>query len=1266
MEESILQENFLDSSNLFQTLFYTWSISLCKIFKSKKASISNIFPAPKSLNYSKDLMKIIQIIQTSKNTKNIKLLHIFWKVLRSEYIYSVIPGLLSNILFICTSILVYFILSGLKYRIYSTSELILMAVLYGIIVQATFTLRNYSVYKTYLLITKIKGILIEITFQKILKLDLVELKGGNDIGKILNLVNSDVETIPGLQNLPSLFSIPFVLVICFVFLYKLLGISSLVGILTILLHLPISYLIGKFIAKITHKTVLISDERLNLIADLLEGIKVIKLYGWESHYLDKIIQSRSKELHFIKKESYIRILSNTLNKGSIGLVLLLTFLTYTLTGNELHPASAFSAISALTICNFIITGKGIQGLIFCLLIKVTFERFSSFISLSEKPKNFIIEHADYSIKLKNSIFSYKANYSTENVLTLAQDSNQESFKFGDFTQSILPITNFFQLMNIHFSATKGEFVVITGKTGSGKSSLLLAFLQELNQYAGKFYLKGSIAYTPQRPWMIEGSVRSNILMNIPMDKELYDKVIKVCALDNDLCQDSLNLLDHINVGSRGNKVSGGQMARIALARALYQNRDIYLLDDPFSAIDKPLQIKLFRSCVEFMLAEKTVVMATNNPSILEMADKILELDKGIQIFYGSYSEFVKCRSDGFRSVTFRQRKSLRKLTERPALKINSFNESQNEKYSEVGTKESKVSSYKSFTKYLVLGYKNWIGVMLIIGVIFLTQSINFALVWWVKVLVLSSSLDNLKIFVGLVASYYCFLFFRGLIINFPLINSSQNLHNSAIMNMVFCSFNVIEKLGVEQIETRFSKDIEFIDQGTRGQFEEFVSTTATFIGAVVVTCYIFPYQIIISLLVLAYIFWVFRYFMVVLSDLRKLDFEMRPLVVSDIDKVLSGITSIRCYDLQEYFESKFKSKVNMQMSTYLTSKLMYTSLYSHLEIGPNILSLISMIFFILFSNSIDPDLAAVGITYNISMLIIINSIFKCFIEFDNSLISIDSMFQYKDQLPESTEGTIQPINSGLIQFKNVYLRYSERLDYALKDLNLTFPSCSKTAIVGRSPAGKSSIFNILLRILRPVEGQILIDGIDLASFDLNYLRRIVVAIPQEPVVFSASLRMNLDPLGRVDDATLKKLMSEFGLRYLLDAVDEDLDKNLGEADLSLSAGQKQIFALLRAAVNKGKVLVVDEATANIDQSLARFVDDKINEYFYDSTVIVIAHKLTCVVNCENVVYMEEGRAVEIGNVKKLIQMKESRFQRLIEMMGDEEKCEFYEYMKLRE
>ena len=325
-------------------------------------------------------MRIIQIIQKSKNMKEIKLLHIFWKVFRSEYIYSVLPGLFSNVLFICTSIIVYFILSGLKYKIYSISELLLMALLYGIVIQATFSLRNYSVYKTYLLITKIKGILIELTFQKILRLELAELKAGNDIGKILNLVNSDVESIPGLQNLPSLFSIPFVLVICFVFLYKILGISSLVGIFTILLHLPISYFIGKFTAKLKHKTVLISDERLNLIADLLEGIKVIKLYGWESPYLDKIIQSRSKELYFIKKESYISIISNSLNIGSIGIVLLLTFLTYTLTGNELQPASAFSAISALTICNFIITGKGVQGIIYCLLIKVTFERFSSFIS----------------------------------------------------------------------------------------------------------------------------------------------------------------------------------------------------------------------------------------------------------------------------------------------------------------------------------------------------------------------------------------------------------------------------------------------------------------------------------------------------------------------------------------------------------------------------------------------------------------------------------------------------------------------------------------------------------------------------------------------------------------------------------------------------------------------------------------------------------------------------------------------------------------------
>ena len=596
--------------------------------------------------------------------------------------------------------------------------------------------------------SKIKGILIELCYEKILKQDLADLSSEGGVGKIMNLVNSEVENIEGLQNLPGLLSIPLILVISTAFLYTILGVSSFVGILTMLMHLPITYLIGKLIAIFRSKTFCISDKRLNLISDLVDGIKTIKLYGWESHFLKKIIQARSEELSLLTKESIFSILIKTLNLSSNGIVILATFLTYILSGNELEPASAFSAITAFTICNSIIIGKSIQGILSCILIKLSFSRFSDFISSPEKPKNFIKPNTKYSLKLKNCKFGFTLNNDTININSHIADFSND-LKITDLvlhTEASTLSNSSFHLNDLNFKLSEGELLIISGRTGSGKSSLLLALLEELKQVSGKISMKGSVAYTSQHPWLVEGSIRTNILMGNEMNKSLYEKVIKVCALDKDLCTGDMDLLDELNVGCKGRNISGGQMARISLARALYSNKDIYLLDDPFSAIDLPLQAKLFKSCIEFMLRGKTIIIATSNVKLLESADKILLLDKGSQLFFGSYSEFVESNFRRLKTLTFNKRRDIRELTERPLMKLHSNSESLHQKIYINNKEEDTNFSLKTFTRYLILGYKNCAGVIFMLIIVCLAQAANIAMIWWVKELAQNSSYENLNVF----------------------------------------------------------------------------------------------------------------------------------------------------------------------------------------------------------------------------------------------------------------------------------------------------------------------------------------------------------------------------------------------------------------------------------------------------------------------------------------------------------------------------------------
>jgi ABC-type multidrug transport system fused ATPase/permease subunit len=1208
--------------------------------------MKNILNIPKSLHYERDLKKIKELLDNNLKQGNQNLLSVFWEAFKYEFFLLVFPGLISNLFLFSSSILIYFFLTGLKSADYSSEYLLLLAISIGLVIQLSFFLKNHSILKAFLLISKIKGILIELAYQKILKLDLSELKGASQTGKIINLINSDVENFGGLQNLPNLISIPFILIGCIAFLSKALGIAGLLGVLTIVLHLPLSYLLMKCISEKNRKTFLASDERLNLLNDLLDGIKVIKFYGWESLYLNKVLESRVSELSLIKYKTFLNILCNTINAGSIGMILLITFSTYSALGNEFEPAKIFGSITALIVCNGIITSTGVQGILSCFTIKIAFERFSSLISATEKSECFVGSSNSHSIEVEKGSFFF--NYE-------GCDSLDETCLNPNFIK--------FKLSQINFTLSKGELLVITGDVASGKSSLLLALLQELAYKEGTVNINGTISYTSQHPWLIEGSFRKNILMGKEFNPKLYKKVIRVCALEKDLAGES-TICDTINVGNKGNNISGGQMARVALSRALYANTDIYLLDDPFSAIDLGLQNQMFKTCIEYMLKKKSVIVATNKPSFLRKADKILLLDHGTQIFFGDLKDFLIATDCGIpRTLKFEKRQFIQQLSRRPSILFQSFCDSEFD--TEEENLHNNLNSRKVLKKYLIFGFKNWAGIFLMFLVLSIAQVSSFSLVWYFKIWINSSNSGNLPIFALLVVSFYVFLFVRSVSIHFPLISSSKNIHNLSIKRFIFSSLSQIDKIGISQIQNRFSKDLNITDQEIRNEFEEFLITSSNFCATLIFSIIISPFQLITSILVIAYIAFLLKFSIQVLKDLRKVDINTRPQIVSSIDNSIFGLASIHCFQLQDFFTKEIKSKVLKNMSAYLTSKLMYLSLFNYLYIGPNIVNLVTMVFFVLYRDSIDAETAAIGISYSISMLAVITSLFKKLVEFDCSLVSVSRLLELQDSIPEDVSGVPFDIKNGNIEFENVYLKYNSRAEYTFKDFDLSFKALSKTGILGRSGAGKSTIFNMILRTVSPSAGRVLIDGVDILNIELDSLRRQIIAIPQEPVLFGASIRFNLDPHSKFNDEELKKLLIEFKLDELLCGVDYDLDKNLAEVDLNLSIGQKQLFSVARACVNKGKVLVVDEATANIDRALERFVNLKIRSCFDDNTVIIISHKLTSVVFCDSAVFLQDGNVKEEGKIEKLIQNPRSKFNKMIALLDDEESEEFFECLKLR-
>lgn len=894
--EDFKTAGLLHSSNDLKNMFMVWCFKVCKYFKSNTPTISSTLPLSNEMKYDEDLATTFKLWETEQNSSEKSIYRVLWKVFRNEYIKSLVPGLLSNAIFISASLEIYVILSYLKNNDYSFGIAILFTVIYGVTIQGSCSLRNLSLFKTYILTAKIKGIFAELIYDKTMKLGINTLSSSSETGKFTNLINSDIETFGGLKILPTLFSIPLILVFSVGFLSYTLGISGIIGILTIILHLPITYLLAKFIAKYRFKSILLADYRLSLISDLIQGIKIIKFYGWESPYLDEIFEARRCEIRKTSSNSWYNVICKTLNLGSTGLVLLVTFSSYTLLGNKIETVSAFTAISVLTLCTSIITSKGIEGIVYLMILKVSFRRFNEFLQSEEKNEILYSKSSIFPIQLENCVFTYK---------------NDEKDMVDEMSlASVLSInlTEKFCLYDLNFKLGKGELLVVLGPTASGKSALLLSLLRELALVEGNLEIQGTIAYTSQFPWLIEGTIRDNILMGLPMDENLYKTVIDVCGLEPDLNYFG-SIKDLYNVGEKGMNLSGGQMARVSLARALYMNRDIYVLDDPFSAIDLTLRTQLFESCIEHFLCEKTIVIATHQELFLKKADKILVLDNGRQVFFGVYQDFIKSKSsNAYGVITISKRKKIRK--DIPGFFSFGAEDVKEDQPLFEGTRSLTIP-WKIYRKYFLLGYKNWFFIVALVLLLFVTQFCNFALTWWFTYWISSPSghtVENILIFLGIVVVFYLFVVARECAIIFPLIKSSENLHNCGITALANTDLSYFESFPAYRIQNSYSKDILITDSRMPIEYEQLFVNSTSFFSTLIVTCYIFPYQIIVSISVIIYLIFILSYFICVIKDLRKVEFQSRPQILSTLKNTVLGMSSIRCHNLQNHFTEQMKTK----------------------------------------------------------------------------------------------------------------------------------------------------------------------------------------------------------------------------------------------------------------------------------------------------------------------------------------------------------------------
>ncbi|XP_040847172.1 ATP-binding cassette sub-family C member 4 isoform X2 [Ochotona curzoniae] len=1103
--------------------------------------------------------------------------------------------------------------------------------------------------------------------------------GKTTTGQIVNLLSNDVNKFDQVTIfLHFLWAGPLQAVAVTALLWMEIGVSCLAGMAVLLILLPLQSCIGKLFSSLRSKTATFTDVRIRTMNEVITGIRIIKMYAWEKSFADLITRMRRKEISKILSSSYLRGMNLASFFVASKIIVFVTFTTYVLLGNVITASRVFVAVSLYGAVRLTVT----------LFFPSAVEKVSESIVSIRRIKDFL---------LLDEISQRSTQQPSDDKMIV---------HVQDFTASWDKAFDTPTLQGLSFTVRPGELLAVVGPVGAGKSSLLSAVLGELPPSQGLVRVHGKVAYVSQQAWVFSGTVRSNILFGRKYEKERYEAVIKACALRKDL--QLLEDGDLTMIGDRGATLSGGQKARINLARAVYQDADIYLLDDPLSAVDAEVSRHLFQQCICQALHEKITILVTHQLQYLKAASHILILKDGEMVQKGTYTEFLKSGVDfgsllkkeneeaepsplpgtpTLRNRTFSESSVWSQQSSKPSLK-DSAPEGQEAENTQVAlTEESRSEGkigFKAYKNYFRAG-AHW---FIIIVLILLNLAAQVAYVlqdWWLSYWANEQSALNvtidgqgnvteqldltwyLSIYSGLTVATVLFGIARSLLVFYVLVNSSQNLHNKMFESILRAPVLFFDRNPIGRILNRFSKDIGHMDDLLPLTFLDFIQTFLQVVGVVAVAAAVIPW-ILIPLVPLSIIFvFLRRYFLETSRDVKRLESTTRSPVFSHLSSSLQGLWTIRAYRAENRFQELFDAYQDLHSEAWFL--FLTTSRWFAVRLDAICAIFIIIVAFgsLILANTLDAGQVGLALSYALTLMGMFQWCVRQSAEVENMMISVERVVEYTDlekEAPWESQKRPPPAwpQEGVIIFDNVNFTYSLDGPLVLKHLTALIKAREKVGIVGRTGAGKSSLISALFRLSEP-EGKIWIDKILTTEIGLHDLRKKMSIIPQEPVLFTGTMRKNLDPFGEHTDEELWNALEEVQLKETIEDLPGKMDTELAESGSNFSVGQRQLVCLARAILRKNRILIIDEATANVDPRTDELIQKKIREKFEQCTVLTIAHRLNTIIDSDKIMVLDSGRLKEYDEPYVLLQNKESLFYKMVQQLGKAEAAALTETAK---
>ncbi|XP_023122968.2 ATP-binding cassette sub-family C member 4-like isoform X2 [Amphiprion ocellaris] len=1126
---------------------------------------------------------------------------------------------------------------------------------------------------------KIRVAMCHMIYRKALGLN-CESMGRTTTGQIVNLLSNDVNRFDEVTaNLHYLWVGPLQAVVIIVLLWEEIGPSCLAGVAVIALMMPLQTWFGKLFGIFRSKTAVLTDSRIRIMNEVVSGIRIIKMYAWEKPFSALVAEVRRKEISQILKSSYLRGLNMASFFASSKIIVFVTFTAFALLGNSITASSVFVTVSLYGTIKLTVT----------LFFPLAIEKLSETVVSLHRIKNFLLLEE---VKRENSevpLGEKRENSIVIENLTCYWDQTLDAPS----------------LQNVSFTAKSHQLLAVIGPVGSGKSSLLSAILGELPHDTGTLKVEGSLSYASQQPWVFPGTIRSNILFGRELNLKKYERVLRACALKKDL--ELLPDGDLTLICDRGATLSGGQKARINLARAVYEEADIYLLDDPLSAVDAEVGKHLFEQCICGLLKNKCRVLVTHQLQHLTAADHILALKEGHIMGQGTYSELqcsgldvvsllrIEEEQDRTRSADpemqslFSQRTNLSHSSQcsYSSLLPAESNSPEQPPVQTVVASAEESRAEGNVSSHIYLKYFTASCSLLVLLVIVLLSIIAEAayilqdwwLVYWARqeysnstatvvdmkngINVTHSNLElnltfHLGIYSGLTAAAVVFGYARSLIIFNRLVRSGQILHNSMFSAVLCTPVHFFDVNPVGRILNRFSKDISQVDSLLPITFVDFYQLILQNAGVVAVATAIIPLVLIPVGVLLIIFLYLRRFYLSTSRDIKRLESTTRSPVFSHLSSSLQGLWTIRAFRAQERLKKTFDAHQDLHSEAWFL--FLMTSRWFALRLDSICSIFVTVTSFgcILLRDGLEAGEVGLVLTYALTLVGNFQWTVRQSAEVENMMTSVERVVEYtelKSEAPWETQRRPPPDwpSKGLVTFEQVSLSYSTDGPIILKDISATFEPNEKVGIVGRTGAGKSSLISALFRLAEP-QGKISIDGVVTSEIGLHDLRKRMSIIPQDPVLFADTVRKNLDPFNQHSDEDLWKALEEVQLKSVVEELPGKLETVLAESGSNFSVGQRQLVCLARAILRKNRILIIDEATANVDPRTDELIQKAIRDKFRECTVLTIAHRLNTIIDSDRILVLDGGTIQELDRPFTLLQNKEGALYKMVQQLGQTE------------